>query len=217
MLQHEWPPIAVPAKPQVFVLMAVFFGFALIHSFFAAGWTKNFIGTIIGRRALAGLYRLGYTVLSVVITAAAAHVILSLPDRKLLVIRPLAVGVMILIETAGAIFGALAFRKIDFLEFIGVRQAVSYISGRTVEVPGDEAFISKGVYSVVRHPLYLAGITVFTFFPFFTMNRIIVSAVADIYFLWGAWIEDKRMLDQFGEQYRNYMRSVPAIVPRCGR
>ncbi len=197
--------------------MAVFFGFALIHSFFAAGWTKNFIGTIIGRRALAGLYRLGYTVLSVAITAAAAHAILSLPDRKLPAPWPFISGAMILIQAAGAVFGALAFRKIDFLEFIGIRQAVAYISGRTAEVPGGEAFISKGVYSVVRHPLYLAGIMVFTFSPFFTINRIIVSAVADIYFLWGARIEDKRMLDQFGEQYRNYMRSVPAIVPRCGR
>lgn len=216
MLQHEWPPIAGYENADILGVLLVSFAFALIHSLFAANWTKNFIGTIMGRRAANGLYRFFYTLLSAATAAIAAHIIFRLPDRKLLAPGPLVTAIMIFIEIAGVVFGLWAFRQIDTLEFLGVRQAVSYFSRKEFETPGETSFISKGAYSVVRHPLYLAGIIIFTFIPACTVNRTVISVLADIYFLWGAWIEDKRMLDQFGQEYCNYMKSVPAVLPRLG-
>ena len=65
------------------------------------------------------------------------------------------------------------------------------------EIKGDAEGITQtrlvktGVYSLVRHPLYLAGIIIFTFEPNITRNWLAVSILADIYFIFGAFMEEK--------------------------
>jgi protein-S-isoprenylcysteine O-methyltransferase Ste14 len=74
-----------------------------------------------------------------------------------------------------------------------------------------------GVYGIVRHPLYLAGIIVFTFNPHVTINSLTTAVLADLYFLFGMVIEERRLVEIFGDEYRKYRERVPRMIPRLFR
>jgi protein-S-isoprenylcysteine O-methyltransferase Ste14 len=65
--------------------------------------------------------------------------------------------------------------------------------------------------------LYLAGIIIFTFNPRITVNGLTVTVLADAYFLFGVFMEERRLVGLFGEQYREYRRRVPLMIPRFMR
>ncbi len=122
-----------------------------------------------------------------------------------------------MLQLAGVAIGAAAFRKMRVGEFLGLAQAARYLKGKEPE--GDEeglkqSLVTSGIYSVVRHPQYLAGIIVFTFNPYLTRNWLTVSVLADLYFVAGALLEERRLIRRFGDEYLRYMRRVPRLLPR---
>lgn len=74
--------------------------------------------------------------------------------------------------------------------------------------------VSSGPYAYVRHPIY-TGILVAVFgsaigtSPFW----LIPFALLGIYFVYSARSEEKLMLEQFPEQYPQYMRRTKMLVP----
>jgi protein-S-isoprenylcysteine O-methyltransferase Ste14 len=46
------------------------------------------------------------------------------------------------------------------------------------------------------------------------VNGLTITVLADLYFIFGMFIEERRFLKIFGEQYREYMKQVPRMVPR---
>ena len=84
---------------------------------------------------------------------------------------------------------------------------------RKPERPG---VIRKGVFGIVRHPIYLSEILVYLGL---LMLSISLAAAA----VWGIAIvflhaisryEEKLLLARFGEEYEEYRREVPMWVPR---
>ena len=71
--------------------------------------------------------------------------------------------------------------------------------------------ITSGVFSVVRHPMYLGSILLFIsmacFLPHWIM--VILSVVNVLYIYWFMIIGDQNNIQKFGEEYRRYMQSVP--------
>lgn len=88
---------------------------------------------------------------------------------------------------------------------------------------GDKAekstVIKKGVFSIVRHPIYLSEILLY-----FGLLMLSISLAAT--FIWIAAIaflhyisryEEKLLLQRFGEEYREYMRDVAMWIPYIRR
>ena len=86
-----------------------------------------------------------------------------------------------------------------------------YISGRK-----DKQVISSGPYSMCRHPLYVG-----TFLLGLSFVAFLQSAVLLVGFLIAAVVylgitlprEERRLVDMYGDAYRQYQRSVPRFVP----
>jgi protein-S-isoprenylcysteine O-methyltransferase Ste14 len=101
---------------------------------------------------------------------------------------------------------------------MGVRQVWRWLVRREVagNVEGltQKELVTTGVYGIVRHPMYLAGILVFTLNPHITVNSLTITVLADLYFLFGMFIEERRFIRIFGDQYREYMKRVPRLIPR---
>lgn len=71
--------------------------------------------------------------------------------------------------------------------------------------------VDKGIYAVVRHPQYLGGIlaiflTTLLWYPHWLFAILGVIGAIVLYF--GAKEEDKRLVQQFGDEYRSYMKRV---------
>ena len=194
--------------------------FAVIHSITVTSWFKGLCRSVLGETFLRVWYRFLYTQVSVVTAGVALYLISRVPDRVLWSGNNWVHWYFAAIRIGALAFGIGAFQHLDGLEFLGFRQVLRFLSRR--EIAGNaegltqKELITTGVYGVVRHPLYLAGIILFTFNPHITVNGLAVTVLADLYFIWGAFIEERRFLQIFGDQYREYMRKVPRLIPRIG-
>ena len=74
--------------------------------------------------------------------------------------------------------------------------------------------VDTGLYAVVRHPQYLGGVlalflTTLLWYPHWLFAALGVFGCALLYY--GAWGEDKKLVAQFGDDYRVYMERVPRM------
>ncbi len=205
--------------PKPFIIALIFAAFALLHSALAAGRAKDLAIRFAGAGLVKAFYRLSYVVISSAATLVSFYLVARLPDVVIWKPPVLVQAVMSLIQLAGLTLGMTAFSGMDFLEFVGIRQAIKYLRGIKEDLPGDQEgirqrLIVRGLYGVIRHPLYAAGILIFSFVPVITRNWLTVSALADLYFIYGALIEERRLIKRFGQDYRDYMKRVPRFIPR---
>lgn len=201
--------------------MAIFAAFALINSLFVTDTVKKFAASFLGETFVKAAYRLLFTCFSLATVLIAFGLIAGIPDQKIVVFPLWATLVFHGMQVLGIIIGALTFRVINFLEFLGITQFITYLRYRTVsgDIEGmrENRLISSGVYGVVRHPLYLAGMVIFTFNPHITVNSLTVTVLADLYFIVGSLIEQRRLKKRFGKEYEDYMKRVPAFMPLLKR
>jgi protein-S-isoprenylcysteine O-methyltransferase Ste14 len=202
----------------MFIIVLIFFSFACIHSITTSIWLKHACGNLIGDIFVRGYYRAFYNALSFVTVAIAFFLIARVPDGELWTAPAWLMWPMHGIQIAAMVFGAQAFKHLDVCEFMGFKQVWKYITRR--EVSGDidgltrQGLVTTGVYGIVRHPLYLAGIIIFTINPHFTLNTFTTAVLADIYFLFGMIIEERRFVKIFGAEYRKYKERIPMMIPR---
>ncbi len=74
--------------------------------------------------------------------------------------------------------------------------------------------VDTGIYAVVRHPQYTGGIyaifvTTLLWFPHWLFAVLGVAGATVTYF--GCKAEDKKLVRQFGNEYKDYMQRVPRM------
>ena len=76
--------------------------------------------------------------------------------------------------------------------------------------------VTGGLYARIRHPLYLATILMFgalaVIYPF---PRVTVFSLAMIvYTMVGAVLEERKLIDHYGQEYLDYRKQAGFILPR---
>jgi protein-S-isoprenylcysteine O-methyltransferase Ste14 len=73
--------------------------------------------------------------------------------------------------------------------------------------------VDSGIYSVVRHPQYLAGIVICVSIMLIAQNwqAVVCGAAAASLFYITTYDADKDCVSKFGEEYEEYMTRVPRI------
>ena len=90
-------------------------------------------------------------------------------------------------------------------------------SGRNTAQQVADHLNTKGIYSVVRHPLYLANYLIWAGLLVFTMNVfafIIVSLVYWIYYERIMMAEEAFLRSKYGEEFEEWAAKVPAFIPK---
>jgi methanethiol S-methyltransferase len=98
---------------------------------------------------------------------------------------------------------------LDHLELFGLRQAF----GGSVSTP---VFRTPWLYQVVRHPLYLGQVIAFWSAPHMSLGRVLLAVGLTLYVVVGARLEERDLVDTFGDEYWIYQQEVPMIVPHYG-
>jgi len=99
----------------------------------------------------------------------------------------------------------LGVLQTDTLSFVGLRQLV--------EEEKPAKFVTGGLYRLVRHPLYTAGLLFLWLSPQVTVNSFTLYAAVTIYILIGAYFEERKLLREFGEAYADYRSRTPMLIP----
>lgn len=78
-------------------------------------------------------------------------------------------------------------------------------------------FVVQGPYRWVRHPLYSCAIVMIWTWPELTADRLLFNLLWTIWICVGAHLEEGDLASDFGDDYRDYQRRVPMLVPWRGR
>jgi protein-S-isoprenylcysteine O-methyltransferase Ste14 len=89
-----------------------------------------------------------------------------------------------------------------------------------IEIRAEHQFIREGIYRFLRHPAYLA-ITLEVLSIPLTVNAWWTMGLAAATYVpllvWRLRVEERALVEKFGEPYRAYQREVGALWPRWGR
>ncbi len=99
---------------------------------------------------------------------------------------------------------------INHFELFGLHQVANNLAGRSMPVP---RFRTPLYYQFVRHPIYLGFIIAFWAAPTMTTGRMLFAAVTTAYIVVGILLEERDLVDLFGDEYRRYKDRVSMLVP----
>ncbi len=79
--------------------------------------------------------------------------------------------------------------------------------------PPPPAFVARGPYRYVRHPLYLFMLLLIWSTPRLSTDQLVFNVLWTAWIIVGTKLEERDLLVDFGQTYRRYQLSVPMLIP----
>ncbi|MBO3699426.1 isoprenylcysteine carboxylmethyltransferase family protein [Fabibacter sp. E12] len=172
--------------------------FYFLHSFLLLPKVKERIGL------KPRTYRILYNLISLLVIGLVLLISAIIPSPLLMVPTPTHFYVGLMMATMGIFIIKRAFRAYSTGVFLGFKPE-----------PKEQHLATDGLQRKVRHPLYSG--TILIFLGYFTYNPLLSSFVTllalVIYLPIGIRLEEKKLIQKFGQAYIEYKKEVPAIFP----
>ena len=174
----------------------------VIHSFLASHFVKGMISLKAGG---ADFYRLAYNLFAAVSFLPILYLMRTLPDQPVYQVHSPWNLVMFGGQLLAMLMLFVAFLQTDSLSFVGLRQLF--------EKEKSGALVTRGLYRMVRHPLYTFSLLFIWLTSSMSQNSLTVYIGATLYVLIGTYFEERKLLRDFGEAYAEYKRRTPMLIP----
>jgi len=190
------------------IVILVTFAWGMIHSLLASLLVKQLARRMFGS-GVDRWYRVVYNVIAVITLLLIFVLPLILPDRLIYIIPFPWVLITAFMQGISLVLLLIGLYQTGVGTFLGISQ----LFGKSVSLfPG--ALITNGLYRYVRHPLYTAGLLFIWLSPILTVNLIGFFFAITVYIVIGAYFEERRLLQEYGEKYRQYQKVTPFLIPR---
>ena len=121
-------------------------------------------------------------------------------------IRFLARAISVL-AIVGFAWGVRALRNFDTFGLVPIKV---HLRGKQLRPP---TFIARGPYLWIRHPLYSFMIILIWSAPDVTSDRLVFNILWTFWIIVGSHLEERDLVTEFGERYREYQKTVPMLFP----
>lgn len=178
--------------------------FCALHSILASVTVKQTAQRSFGKSYKH--YRLFYTLFAFLTLGIVLYHLIFLKSPYLFEAGTVSYVIGGIITAAGLVIMAICIKKY-FMSLSGLKSLFQ-------EHPTNELMI-QGIHRYVRHPLYL-GTFIFIWgllvlFP--TLSGLISNIFITGYTLIGIELEERKLIAEFGNDYKTYQKTVPKLLP----
>lgn len=147
-----------------------------------------------------------YLMLTVLGFAISIYDFWKLQDLNFQIGIPLVLGIILLI--IGGTFRVTSRMTLTKAGF-------NMINSFKLQIVGNQRLITDGVYSHIRHPLYLGEISRNLGFALFfaSLYGLVVMIIANVFLILRIRIEERMLIAQFGREYEEYMKKTHKLIP----
>jgi protein-S-isoprenylcysteine O-methyltransferase Ste14 len=196
----------VPVLDALLVNLALLSLFAVQHSVMARPGFKRWWTTVIPASA----ERPTYVLFATLALAAILVHWRPMPEIVWQVADPKIATGLLGLSLFGWLLVLLSTFMINHFELFGLHQVVMNLLGKTMP---PAHFKTPGLYKLVRHPIYLGFIIAFWATPVMTAGHLLFAAVTTAYIFVGIMLEERDLIETFGDEYRRYRQRVSMLVP----
>ena len=193
---------------QYIVLAVLLVLWCSLHSFLISLTVTRYLKSKLGE--LYRYYRLFYNAITILTLLPVGWYMYSIQSQSLflrngylLICRVILLALSVFLFRVGA-------QRYDLHQFLGIRQIKSGISSNVLTGSGE--LDTNGILGVIRHPWYAGGILLI-WARTLTVTALITNVVFTVYLVIGAYLEERKLVLEFGEQYREYQRNVSMLIP----
>lgn len=180
--------------------------YGVIHSWLASIRMKQLAKRWLGEK-ICRAYRFIFVVIASVGALALIFLVAFLPDRTLYHIPLPWVVLTITVQVLALAGGWASLSQTGIWELTGIRRLLH------PERERPPVLVIQGMYYWVRHPLYVCTLLFIWLMPVMTWNTLAFNIGITIYITIGSLLEEKKLLQEFGESYAVYQKQVPMLIP----
>jgi protein-S-isoprenylcysteine O-methyltransferase Ste14 len=104
-----------------------------------------------------------------------------------------------------------------FLLFLLTGSYFILISHRIIFQDNDKdiEIVTKGVFNIVRHPMYFGSTLLFFSFVILSNSvlALLVWILICVFYYFISRYEEKLLINKFGDEYKEYQKKVPMFIP----
>jgi len=188
----------------MFWLIVAIVIWGVVHSITASIAFKESMQRMFGNGFMR-LYRLLYNVFAFVSFLPVLYIVGKTPGSELYKVPSPWSGLMFVGQGIAVLLLVVAVLQTDTLSFVGLRQVF--------EEEKPSRLVTKGLYKIVRHPLYTFGLLSLWLSPTVSQGSFVFYLFLTMYIFAGAYFEERKLLREFGQEYADYKSVTPMLVP----
>lgn len=178
--------------------------YAVLHSVMAAVWFKTYVQKVFGKYY--GYYRLFYSCF-----AALTLVLLLIYQFSQPSIFLFSRGWLLLVAGVAGTIAGMAIMIICIKKYFLNLSGVDVLLKKQITPVLEKG----GLHAYIRHPLYSGTLlfvwSLFLLFPLF--SSVIACVIITVYTCIGIRMEEKKLIIEFGDEYRVYASQTPMLIP----
>ena len=119
----------------------------------------------------------------------------------------------LIFETGNLRYAGYCFGLLSLL--VLVIAGKSYGAGFFIREVKNKCLMRSGLNAYVRHPLYFGFLLFVIGFFLVSPNwkNLVCAAITILYLVVGALLEERKLIDEFGQEYANYRKEVKMLIP----